>query len=197
MGDNPRQDNGTPLESTANLLELTRQGDSAARERLVARYLPILRQWAHGRLPASTRDIIDTDDLVQVTLIRALNHVGRFEPRHEGAFLAYLRTILLNGIRDEIRKHRRQPGRAELSEDLPDGLPSPLAMAIGSETARRYERALSGLPRQYQEAILLRIEFQFTYEAMAEALGRPSPNAARLLVARALLRLASEMHERP
>ncbi len=35
----------------------------------------------------------------------------------------------------------------------------------------------------------MRIEFGYTYPEIAEALGRPSANAARMAVSRALLRL--------
>ncbi len=38
-------------ETTALLLDRAGGGDGAERERLAARYLPMLRRWAHGRLP--------------------------------------------------------------------------------------------------------------------------------------------------
>jgi RNA polymerase sigma-70 factor (ECF subfamily) len=39
----------------------------------------------------------------------------------------------------------------------------------------------------------MRIEFGFTFPEIAEALGRPSANAARMTVSRALVRLAEVM----
>jgi RNA polymerase sigma-70 factor (ECF subfamily) len=54
-------------EPTVALIRRVRDGDSVARDTLLKRYLPALRRWAHGRLPASARDLSDTDDLVQVT----------------------------------------------------------------------------------------------------------------------------------
>src|SRR5262245_8401426 len=99
------------LQSTAELLALIRQGHEPAREALLRRYLPVLRQWAHGRLPADARGMMDTDDLVQNALIRVTHHLDDFESRHEGSFLAYVRKILLNLIRDEIRRTRRRPQR--------------------------------------------------------------------------------------
>ncbi|HVS66350.1 MAG TPA: hypothetical protein VMT85_22925 [Thermoanaerobaculia bacterium] len=48
-------------ESTATLLGKARAGDEDARERLIRRYLPVLRQWARGRLPGYARDAVDTD----------------------------------------------------------------------------------------------------------------------------------------
>ena len=184
------------LESTAALLTRIRGGDEGAREQLVARYLPILKRWAHGRLPGYARDLSETDDLVQVTLIRALSHAVEFEPRREGAFLAYLRRILLNAVRDEIRRSMRRPSHEDLPESLPDPTPSVVERAIGRETMEKYEAALGSLPEEQQEAVILRIEFGFTHPEIASALGKPSSNAARMTVARALVRLMEAMGER-
>ena len=178
------------------LLRRAKAGDPLARNLLVKKHLPALRRWAHGRLPPAARDLIDTDDLVQVTMVRALDHLGSFEPRHAGAFLAYLRQILVNHIRDEIRRVSRRPDRGGMSDDIADGRPSPLDQVVGREGRERYERALLTLAPDQQEAIVLRLELGFTYQEMAEALERPTANAARLLVTRALVRLAKEMRER-
>ena len=55
----------TDPESSVELLERARAGDSDALDRLLGRYLPRLRRWASGRLPRRARDLSDTDDLVQ------------------------------------------------------------------------------------------------------------------------------------
>jgi len=170
-----------------------RDGDIAARDRLLSRYLPLLRRWAHGRLPGRARDIADTDDLVPVTLLRALDHVNEFEPRQEGAFLAYLRRILLNQIRDEIRRAGRKPRKEPLATDMPVDSPSPLERALGREVLLSYEAALARLPQEQQQAVVLRIELGFTHQQVADALGMPSANSARMMVARALVRVAEEM----
>lgn len=187
------------LESTVLLLREVREGDPAtrdkARERLLARYLPVLRRWAHGRLPMDSRSLADTDDLVQVTLIRVLKHMEGFEPRHEGAFLAYLRRALLNAMRDEIRRSGRRGVQEELAEEIPDPGPSPLESALGRDAVERYEAAFAKLVPESQEAIFLRMEMGFTYEQIAEALDKPTANAARMTVTRALARLAQEMEE--
>jgi RNA polymerase sigma-70 factor (ECF subfamily) len=157
------------------------------------RYLDPLRRWARGRLPVGLRDLTDTDDLVQVTLLRALDHVDGFEYRKDGAFLAYLRRILQNRIRDEVRSAGRRPGQAELPEELPAAGPSPLEQAMGKEALERYERALQKLRPEQQEAVVLRMELGFTYPEIATALGSPTPNAARMMVTRGLIRLAEVM----
>jgi RNA polymerase sigma-70 factor (ECF subfamily) len=140
--------------------------------------------------------MVDTDDLVQVSVLRALNQVGRFEPRREGAFLAYLRSILLNAVRDEIRRVARRPGAEEMSEELPDCAPPAVEQVIGRETMQTYEQALAELSDAQQEAVILRVEFGYTFPEIAEATGSPSANAARMMVARALVRLAEAMDAR-
>jgi RNA polymerase sigma-70 factor (ECF subfamily) len=172
-----------------------RAGDEDARGRLVVRYLGLLRRWAHGRLPPRARNLADTEDLVQTTLIRALDGVNRFEPRREGAFLAYLRKILLNEIRGAVRRASRGPDQEPLDAELPDARPSPLEAAIGAEGVGRYETALARLTEEQRQAVVLRIELGLTYNEIAEAMGGASEDAARMLVARALEHLSKVMVE--
>lgn len=181
------------LESTVVLLARFRAGDERARDRLIARYLPLLRRWAHGRLPSAARQLSDTDDLVQISLVRALSHMGTFEPAHEGAFLAYLRRIFLNAMRDEIRRSHAGRRSGELDPEWPDDRPSVLEEAIGREMVEAYEAGLARLSEEQREAVVLRLEFGMKYEQIAEATGRSSANAARMMVSRAILRLAEVM----
>ena len=178
-------------ESTADLLVLCQQGDESARDRLMARFLPVMRRWAHGRLPHYARSNAGTDDLVQLTLIRSLNHITDFDQRREGAFLAYLRTIFLNQLRDELRRHTRQPASSEHDEQNCAGdTGSPLEAAVGSEALAAYEAALAQLPAVDREATLMRLEFGYQYAEIATDLGLPSSNAARMRIGRAIARLA-------
>ena len=195
IGQNSQSVRGGALETTASLLAQVRSGQEGARDQLVRRYLPALRRWARGRLPSRARDLLDTDDLVQITLLRALDRVEGFEPRRDGAFLAYLTRTLMNQLRNEIRRTNRRPGREDLTEEMATADPSPLEEAIGREAVASYERALATLTEEQREAIVMRIELAFTHREVAEALGCPSENAARMMVTRALMRLAEAMDE--
>ena len=125
-----------------------------------------------------------------------LGHVETFEPRNEGALQAYLRQTLANRIRDEIRGVTRRPAPSPLDQAAPpaDDQASPLEQAIGREALDAYEGALKRLRPSDREAIVARIELQYSYQQLAEALGKPSAEAARMAVARALVRLANDMH---
>jgi RNA polymerase sigma-70 factor (ECF subfamily) len=185
------------MESTLDLLGLAKAGNQGAVELLLQRCLPPLRRWARGRLPSYARDLAETQDLVQEAALRTLNNLASFEARHQGALQAYLRQAVANRIRDEIRRATRHPAPLELTEAHADAAPSPLEQAIGKEGVQRYDDALSRLRDVDREAIVARIELQQSYEEIAVAIGKPTANAARVAVTRALARLIEELgHER-
>ncbi len=177
---------------TIRLLEMSGQGDVAATNLVVTRYLPILTRWASNRLPAHARSRVDTNDLVQVTLLKTLARIEKLEFTQEGSFLAYLRVVLLNEIRQEIRAVSRRPEHQELTMVI-DPSPSPLDRTITNEQLELYEQGLDRLSQEYKEAFILRFEFGFTYDRVAEAMGKPTWNAARMTVKRAAKRLAEEL----
>lgn len=184
------------IETTGTLLARARGGDDRARESLATRYLAVLRRWAHGRVPRAARDLVDTDDVVQSAIYRAMRHIDDFENRGEGAFLAYMRQILLNQIRDEARRARRRPGHENLPDDLVAKESSPLESLIGEEKLTRYERSLADLIPTQREAVILRLEMGLRYREIAEAMGLPPGNSARMLVSRGIVRLAAGMREK-
>jgi RNA polymerase sigma-70 factor (ECF subfamily) len=181
------------VDKTVDLVERAKRGDAEALNLLFARYLPPLRRWASGRLPRWSRDLTDTDDLVQETAIRAVKRMPSFEARHEGALQAYLRQAIANRIKDEVRRHQRTPEAVELQDNQSDQGASPLELAIGREAVERYEAALERLRPEDREAIVARFELERSYQEIAIALGKPSADAARMAVSRALLKLAEEM----
>ena len=65
-------------------------------------YQPLLRAWvARAGGPAS-----DVDDLVQDVLSVVVRRIAGFEWRGQGAFRAWLRTILANEVRDYFRDQK-------------------------------------------------------------------------------------------
>lgn len=182
-----------PPEGTENLLARVREGDRSALESLIARYLEPLRRWASGRLPRWARDLRDTDDLVQETLVASLRHLHDFEVRKPGALHAYLRQSITNRVRDEVRRIGRRPSMDVLDDDLEHRAPSALEEVIGSEALARYERSLSRLSQADREAVIARVELGLSYAELAPALDKATPDAARMAVSRALLKLAEEM----
>jgi RNA polymerase sigma-70 factor (ECF subfamily) len=175
------------------LLERMQAGDRSARDELVQRYWPRLERWAQGRLPMGARDLYDTADIVQDTLIAALNRLPEFVPQHDGALQAYFRVALRNRIRSLAKRALKRGERVDMESAVAAAGPSPLEEAIGQEALACYERALERLRPDDQEVIVLRIELDLPYDEVARQLGKPSLVAARKAVSRALYRLAREM----
>jgi RNA polymerase sigma factor (sigma-70 family) len=179
---------------THELLQRAKDGDRAALEHILARYLPRLQHWASGRLPAYARSLFDTSDLVQETLLRVFQGIDRIEVRGPGGFQAYVRQAVLNRIKDQTRWAARRPGadEAELVE-IPDSSPSPLELAIGIDVLERFEAGMRRLEEEDRQILHLRIELHFEYDEIATMTGRPSRDAARTAVRRALRRLTEAM----
>ena len=180
-------------ESTVELLARARAGDQAALDEVFARAIPLLKRWASGRLPRWTREMIDTDDPVQETVVNTLKHIEVFEYRVDSALQVYLRQAVMNRIRNEIRRATRHPAPETLDTAAPDAGLSPLEKLIGRQTVEAYDEAMAALEPEEREAIIGRVELGLSYVELAAAMGRPSPDAARMAVGRALLKLAKRL----
>ena len=185
------------LDSTLALVTRAREGDRKALEHLAARYQAALLRFAHGRVPTAARGLVDTADVVQAALSRTIARLGSIDTSVPGSLLAYLRSAVLNQIRDEIARARRRPQTTELTDQLPALDKDPLETVISRQQYERYNLALLQLPADQQEAFLMRIEMGCSYQEIADALGRSTADAARLLVRRAIRAVTAMLREPP
>jgi len=154
------------------LVRYHRDGDLAAREELVLRFMPLARQLA-GRYRGSGET---QDDLVQVACLGLLKAVDRFEPERGHAFTKYAVPTMLG----ELKRHFRDKGWAvhvpratqelvlkvsEAMAALPGRLgrpptPRDVAVAIGApveqvleamEAATAYEASSLDAPRPSED----------------------------------------------
>lgn len=181
--------------TTLNLLQRATAGDQQAIDELFARYAPALNRWASGRLPKGLRDIADTQDIVQDAMLQTFRNLRGFEYRGEGGFHAYLRQAILNRVKTEIRRKAHRPAETALDSGLEADDLSPLEHTIGRHTLARYEEALNQLTVQEREAVIARVELGLSHAEIAEALKKPTADAARMSVARALAKLVRLMNK--
>ena len=183
----------TSAASSFDLVQRANAGDQEALDTLFARYLPRLQRWAHGRVPPAARNALQTHDLVHDTLIRVLEGLPSFKPRHEGAFQGYVRTVLWNRIRDIARQYQRTGAPNPLDSDIAGHEDAPDEVAIADELLDRYEIALERLRPEEKDLIIARIEMGLPHAEIAAMFNKPSVAAVHMALSRALVRLAEEM----
>ncbi|MEE1816144.1 sigma-70 family RNA polymerase sigma factor [Streptomyces sp. SP18ES09] len=88
---------------TTALVEAARAGDADAREELVRDHLPLV----HNIVGRALDGHADTDDIVQETMVRALDGLAGL--RDPSRFRSWLVAIAMNGIRRRWHEHRRAP----------------------------------------------------------------------------------------
>jgi RNA polymerase sigma-70 factor (ECF subfamily) len=161
---------------------------------LLERLLPGLRTWAHGRLPRAARRRLDTGDLVQEAALGALAHLDESDLEQPLGVQAYLRQSIRHRVIDEIRRADRiELGSERGPDDAPDRAPSPEDGAIVSEERRRFRAALRRLDEEERILVVGRVDLELSYEELALATGRPTPDAARVATRRAVIKLAKEI----
>ncbi len=181
--------------TTAWLLDRARGGDDAARAALVARLEPLLRRFARGRVPLLLRAEGDTGDLVQATWLRVLGRLDAIEASHPGAFFAYLRQALINGLREGLRRHARSrvaPG-ADPEAALDD---LAAAASVAPDDWLAWEQSLARLPAEHRGLVLMRFEFGMSFAEIATELGE-TPDGVRMKLNRAIARMAQASRDGP
>ena len=177
-------------ESDRALVKRIRQGDQDAWQECINQFEGRLLAFARSRLS----DQSSAEDIVQETLIRAFGRLDDFQPQCDGAFMYYLRRILINVIRDQVRRLQRRPAPVVLDDEPVADRASPVDEAIGTELWEIYQRSVEELPEAQRQAVVLYVECRMDFDEVAEAMESPSPDAARMLVARGLKKLAEKMH---
>jgi RNA polymerase sigma-70 factor (ECF subfamily) len=152
------------------------------------------------------RSKLESMDLAQEVLIRALRGMGDFTYANEGDFVRWLSKIAENAFRDhldrlhadkrDIRRERSldNPGAnrgtsfQRVSHAISDTTPSMIASR--REDLTRLEKAMDRLRAEYREVILLAKIEGLSYKQIGERLGK-SVGAVKMLVSRATVSLAS------
>jgi RNA polymerase sigma-70 factor, ECF subfamily len=186
-------------------LEAVRGGDLEALGSVLESCRAYLLAVAERGLDADLAAKGGASDLVQETLLGAYRDIGAFQGRSRGELLAWLRRILRNNLAHQRRQYRGTRKR-RIALELPIGeVPAGAgrdAMPFDAETpggcAARRERAaalmaaLGRIPEHYRRVVVWHQYERLTFEEIGGRLGR-SPESARKLWSRALIRLAEEL----
>ena len=172
------------LDDEDELIRLAQAGDGAAFGRLYDRYLPSIYRYTYSK--TSSRSA--AEDLTSETFLRAFRAIAR-RPRAHLNFAAWLVTIARNVVIDHHRSgwSRLAIVTDEVEPQVDDSMgPEQAALASVSEAALR--GALSLLPDDQRECLLLRFFAGFSISETAAAMDR-TDGAVKQLQFRATNRL--------
>ncbi|HET9941356.1 MAG TPA: sigma-70 family RNA polymerase sigma factor [Candidatus Eisenbacteria bacterium] len=180
------------LRTTIFLLAQIRDGNQAARTKLWNRYFKPLGRLVRGHyIPHRVRALHDVDDIVMRVIEQVDPKLLDFEYRREGALMDYLRTVTRNLIISLSRV--REPEREEMPTNIATDEPTPHERAVAMDQREAFEAALKILDERQRQAVILRFEYGFKYEEIAEEVDLASGNAARMMIQRAMLKMVEHM----
>jgi RNA polymerase sigma factor (sigma-70 family) len=174
-------------------------GDGQAARELHQRYGGMLEAFLRERLPVSARKLLDTVDLSQEVWTKALAELDGFRGESAGSFWWFLRRIAGNHLTDVYRRagvrerEEPMPGESGLAPAAPGQTPS--VEMIQKEAVEAFDQSLEIVGEKERNAVLLRLELDQSWEAIALDCGFVSADAARMAVNRALRRISEEMSQ--
>ncbi|MHB8903382.1 MAG: sigma-70 family RNA polymerase sigma factor [Thermoguttaceae bacterium] len=188
----------------AELLTQAVRGDREALSQLLLLHYDHLQQHIERRLPDDLRRHVAADDILHQAMVRAAGAIGQYEPRHENAFLGWLKTIADNLVRDARKKKERQRRAGShdgdghgsswvaLVEKIAGQGSTPSGNAVQGDNARRLRAALAALPDDYREVIQRHYLLDQPLQQVALAMGG-TKGSVRAMCYRARKRLRELM----
>jgi len=189
-----------------DLIHRARLGDRSAENELLQKCRSYVSLIARAQIEGWMRTKFDASDLVQQTLLEAHQGIENFKGETEAEWLGWLRGILNHNTLDFARKYQGAAKRnvsREFSIDqagggsgtsdqgqweLKDQAETPSRILLNREQEILMAEAVSQLPADYQEVIMLRNLQRLSFKEVAERMDR-SPGAVQMLWLRALNQL--------
>ena len=182
----PRPIGPDPVE--ADLVKKACGGNLFAFEEMVKRYQR--RVYAVARRIVRRHDV--ADDVTQETFLRAYHALASFDvQRPFGPWICRIAANLaVNHVRSPEAREQELP---EAHHETPSSAPDPLHGVLDREAERVLNDALSALPAEQRAVLVLRVQEDFSYREIADALQLEMGTVmSRLSRAREKLRAALE-----
>jgi len=172
-------------------------------------YRDYLRLLARMQMSRQLQGQLDSSDVVQLTLLRALEKIGQFRGQTEAELAGWLRRILANQLTNALRRLKRGGGAAGLERSLEAAVEdssvrleawlaanqsSPSEHAMRQERLLRLSAALAQLPEDMRVALELKHLQGCSVEVISQNLGRTKQAVGGLLY-RGLKRLRELLDE--
>jgi len=161
-----------------DLVKNAASGDSRAFEQLIIPYEKPIYNFCLRMLG----DTYDAQDISQEVFVKVYKNLQKYQVRNNGSFKSWVYTIANNSCIDEIRKRkvRGQPESLDAEIESDDGEmtrqiesdePSPEEAFVNMERQNSIKKAISELPPDFRQMIVLRDIRGFSYEEIAKITG--------------------------
>ena len=149
------------------LVELSLGGDDIAFEYLFNRYGDAIRRLFLQRSTSTE----DTEDLLQETFIKVYLHLADYSENY--TFGQWVYTIARNTLVDHVRRRADDVSIDNKFIAPMATTPSPEESVIINQRTAHFEASLAELSEDYRKIIEMRFIDEYSYEEIAEKLGRP------------------------
>jgi len=177
-----------PDSQTRDLFARGQAGDREAMGLVLGRIVLRLRGWTRSRMPREMRGGAHTEDVLHDAAVNVLPKIHRLHLKDPADLEAYVRETIANQVKDRAKWRARHP-HEPIDVDRPSPEESPLDAVIRRERWMPFQPAFEALSEAEREALIARFDLGLGYQAIAELTGRCTPDAARMMVNRALDKL--------
>jgi RNA polymerase sigma-70 factor, ECF subfamily len=177
-------------------IERAKLGDEHALGTLLSSNEAYLRMLAEVQIGRSLRGKVDACDIVQETFLEAHRAIRRFQGTEGNQFVAWLKAILSARLANTMRHYLGTQSRdlrleERIQEELDqsaasfggiliDPNSSPSQQVEGAEQSRLVAEAVSRLPEDYRQTIVLRHIDGLTFPQIAETMNRSLDSVEKL-----------------
>lgn len=183
---------------TEVLLTQARSGSARALGALTELYRPMLLKLANDEVDSDLRTKVAPSDLVQDSIVAAIDGFGTFRGETANAFQGWLFAILQNQLVENVRRYRTQKRDVTLEQRTPelhetDEESVPGEIAEAREQVDRLLRGIEKLDEESQTVVQLRYIENRSFDSIGEQL-QISHDAARRRWLSAIEELSRILH---
>ena len=140
-----------------------KRGSRDALQRIYEKYVVYLVTLA----TALSNDVSTAEDIVHDVFVSYAQSAERL--RLEGSLKAYLATCVVNRVRDRVRTRRRQPSTLDEVQSICSTTSGPELSAVCSEESQQLSRALTQLPYEQKEVVMLHVHGGLMFKHIAKS----------------------------
>lgn len=191
------------IKTTLNLVTRAKAGEDQALNLLLERYLNRILRIVRMKLGPKLRTKMESMDVVQEVMMRAIRGFENFEPKNEAAFLHWISKLVQNEIRDladyhgaakrDFKQETDNQKNSSIDSSLLSNIPAnsqwkPSFQIRLKEDILELEAAMDQLSENQRDIVIMRQYEGLSFKEIGKELDC-SEDAARMQFARAMNKL--------